>query len=326
MNLLEDIYYKKEYISLYLKEEEEIFKFNYSEGKFFFINIAIKKPIKKIGKKKLEEKYFDVESAYGYGGIYSNTCDNLFLNKALKKYRQYCIDNRVIADFSRIHPFNSTHHEIKEFYNLHILDRKTIVVDTKISNVERWKNYSAKVRNILRKCKKELIIRKSDDISTFFNLYYETMKRNNADNFYFFDKSYFKKLLSIKGTELYEVVLDNKVISASFIMYGKEICHYHLSANNYDYKKHNANYFILDSLFDIAHERGIQYFYLGGGRTNQEDDSLLRFKKKFAEIQKDFYITGIVHNQKIYDKYCQIWEEKNKQEVSYFLKYRLKST
>ena len=97
-----------------------------------------------------------------------------------------------------------------------------------------------------------------------------------------------------------------------------------LQANNYDYKKHNANYFILDSLFDIAHERGIQHFYLGGGRTNQEDDSLLRFKKKFSEIQKDFYIAGIVHNQEIYDKYCKIWDNEKKEEVKYFLKYRLK--
>ena len=46
MNLLEDIYYQKEYISLYLKDEEEIFEFNYSQGDFFFINIGIKKPIK----------------------------------------------------------------------------------------------------------------------------------------------------------------------------------------------------------------------------------------------------------------------------------------
>ena len=323
MNLLEDIYYQKEYISLYLKDEEEIFEFNYSQGDFFFINIAIKKPIKKIGEIILEEKYFDIETAYGYGGIYCNTNDDLFLKKALKNYKKYCKDNQVIADFSRIHPFNSTHKYIKEYYNLYVLDRKTISVDTALSNPERWSNYSAKVRNILRKCKRELIVRQSDDIDTFFHLYNKTMHKNNADDFYFFDRSYFEMLLSVKNIELYEVLLNDKVISASFIMYGKDICYYHLSANEYDYKKYNANYFILDSLFDIAHERGMQYFFLGGGRTNQEDDSLLKFKKKFSKIQSDFYIAGIVHNQAIYDKYCEIWEEKNKQEVTYFLKYRL---
>ena len=153
MNLLEDIYYQKEYISLYLKDEEEIVEFNYSQGDFFFINIAIKKPIKKIGEIILEEKYFDIETAYGYGGIYCNTNDDLFLKKALKNYREYCKDNQVIADFSRIHPFNSTHKYIKEYYNLYVFDRKTISVDTALSNPERWSNYSAKVRNILRKCK-----------------------------------------------------------------------------------------------------------------------------------------------------------------------------
>jgi hypothetical protein len=324
MNLLDDIYYQKEYISLYLKEGEEIFEFNYTEGDFLFTNLAIKRPIEKIGEIILEEKYFDIETVYGYGGIYSNTDNNLFLQKALEYYKEYCHENQVIADFCRIHPFNSTHKHIKEYYNLHVLDRKTVSVDTTLSNPERWSNYSAKVRNILRKCKRELIVRKSDDIDTFFHLYNKTMQKNNADDFYFFEKVYFEKLLSNQNVELYEVLLNDKVISASFIMYGKEICHYHLSANNYDYKKHNANYFILDSLFDIAHERGIQYFYLGGGRTNQEDDSLLRFKKKFSEIQKDFYIAGIVHNQEIYDKYCKIWDNEKKEEVKYFLKYRLK--
>ena len=56
MNLLDDIYYQKEYISLYLKEGEEIFEFNYTEGDFFFINLAIKRPIKKIGDIILEDK------------------------------------------------------------------------------------------------------------------------------------------------------------------------------------------------------------------------------------------------------------------------------
>ena len=99
MNLLDDIYYQKEYISLYLKEGEEIFEFNYTEGDFLFTNLAIKRPIEKIGEIILEEKYFDIETVYGYGGIYSNTDNNLFLQKALEYYKEYCHENQVIAPF-----------------------------------------------------------------------------------------------------------------------------------------------------------------------------------------------------------------------------------
>ena len=42
MNLLNDIYYSKDYISLYLKEKEEIFEFLYKDGDYIFYNLAIK--------------------------------------------------------------------------------------------------------------------------------------------------------------------------------------------------------------------------------------------------------------------------------------------
>lgn len=323
MNLLNDIYYQKDYVDLYKNEDSEIFEFYYTEGDSSFSNIAIKKPINNIGKTKLEGTYFDLETAYGYGGIYSNTEDQKFLNKAFDAYQKKCIESNIIADFSRIHPFNNTHLSLKDKFNLHVLDRKTIAVDTKLTNEIRWENYPSKLRNILRKGKKELTFRKSENINTFIELYNETMIKNNASEFYFFNKSYFEKLIALKNVDLYEVLYNNRVISATFVMFGEEIAHYHLSANDYEFRKHNANYFILDSLFDLAKEKGIKYFYLGGGRTNQEDDTLFRFKNKFSTIKKDFYIAGIIHNQIVYDKYCKIWDNEYQEDVKYFLKYRL---
>lgn len=325
MNLLNDIYYKKEYIELYLKDKEAVFEYRFEEGEYVFTNLAIKRPISKINDTQLKEIYYDLETAYGYGGIYSNTTDKVFLNKAFSAYSAYCKGEKIIADFSRVHPFNETHKEIKEFFDLYILDRKTVVVDSKLNEEKRWATYPTKIRTILRKCKKELIFRKSEDINTFLALYNETMKKNNADAFYFFDKQYFEKLISNPNIELYEVLIDDIVISATFVLFGEEIGHYHLSANNYEFRKHNANYFILDSLFNIAHQKGKKYFLLGGGRINAADDNLLRFKKKFSPLEKDFYIMGIVHNKEIYSKYCEIWEKTNNSEIRYFLKYRLEN-
>ena len=326
MDLTKDIYYDKEYLSLYLKKDEEIAEFSYKEDNYSFYHLAIKRPIKSIGEIKINDNYFDLETAYGYGGYYSNTSNIDFLNRALNKFDIYCKDNNIIAEFSRIHPFNKTPCDIKAYYDFFVLDRKTISVNTSLSTEKRWETYPSKLRTIIRKCKKELTFRKTTNLDAFIGLYEKTMLKNNADDFYYFDKSYFESLLKLKNVELYEVLHNDNVISASFVLFGQDIGHYHLSANDYENRKFNANYFILDSIFDIANEKGIKEFHLGGGRTNTEDDTLLRFKSKFSPSTQNFYISGKIHDKDIYNKYITLWEKGKDKHIEYpkfFLKYRL---
>jgi len=318
----DDIYYKKKYISLYLDQSQEIFEFEYKEDEKLFYNIAIKTPIIKIGNKKLTEKYYDLETVYGYGGICCNTDEKAFIDKALKLYSKYCFDNKIISEFTRFHPFNTSHSLMNSYYDLLIEDRDIVYVDTSITKEKRWKNYSSKMRTILRKCNKDLIFRRSTHLDSFQCLYKKTMQKNNADSFYFFDETYFEKLLLLKNIELYEVLYNNVVISSSFFMFSENFGHYHLSANDYEYRKCNANYFILDCIFEIAYEKNIPVFHLGGGRSNYEDDTLLKFKEKFSYLKKKFYISGKIFDKKIYDKYIAIWKSQSNKDVKYFLKYR----
>jgi len=323
MTILDDVYYRKDYVSLYLKNNDSLFKFKYEEEGKTLYNIAIKRPITAIGNIKTDGKFYDLETAYGYGGLYCNSDDNLFISKALQAYTSYCESENIIAEFMRIHPFNYSHQQFNSYFDLFIEDRKTVFVNTKLNKAERWANYPSKIRTILRKCEKELNFRKSDNINTFIDLYEATMAKNNADNFYYFDRNYFVNLLKIDGIELYEILYDEVVISASFFMFSKDLGHYHLSANHNDYRKLNANYFILDSIFEIAYERGVQVFHLGGGRTNSPEDSLLKFKSKFSVSTQAFFIAGKIFNQKKCDEYIDIWEKQSEKDIKYFLKYRL---
>ena len=323
MNLLNDIYYSKEYISLYLKDNEEIFEFKYKEDNFIFYNIAIKRPIMKIGNIDIRDGYFDLETAYGYGGFYLNTDNQEFIKIALDKYQQYCLEKKIIAEFIRFHPWNTFPQEQKEFLNMNIYDRDVVYVDLFLSKEERWKRYSSNTRNILRKCEKELVFQKSDNIEAFIELYEKTMDKNNATDFYYFSREYYEQLISNENIELYEIRQDGKIISMAFFMFSDELGHYHLSANDYEMRRYNANYFILDQIFEIAKHKGKRYFLLGGGTTSNKDDSLLKFKQKFSSLTKLFYISGKIYNNEIFSKYRQVWEQQSKEEIKYFLKYRL---
>ena len=322
-NLLNDIYYSKEYVSLYLKENEEIFEFEYKEDNLIFYNIAIKRPITKIGNEVVSDEYFDLETAYGYGGFYLNTENQEFIKIALKKYEQKCLEEKIIAEFIRFHPWNTFPYKYKEFLDMNIYDRDVVYVDLSLSKEQRWKNYSSNTRNILRKCERALVFQKTDDIEMFIELYEKTMDKNNAADFYYFSREYYEQLLDNRNIELYEVRQDNRTISMAFFMFGGEIGHYHLSANDYEMRKYNANYFILDQIFDIAKNKGEKYFLLGGGTTGSKDNSLLKFKQKFSPLIKQFYISGKIYNHEIYNKYIQAWEQQSKEEIRYFLKYRL---
>ena len=320
MNLLDDTYYLNEYISIYLQEGEELFDFRYEEGHNFLVNKTIKRPIKKIGNKIINDGFYDLESAYGYGGFLTNSSNEVFLSKAFKCYAQRCKEENIISEFVRFHPFNDFPLEHKKYLDFNIYDRDVVVISL---TDDILSSYTSKVRNTIKRASEKVTISKSINIDKFIELYNITMKKNNASDFYFFNKELFENLYALNEVELYEVIFENQIIAMAFFMEGSDLLHYHLSANNETSYKLNANYALLYALSKIAKERGKKYFILGGGSTPLDDDPLFKFKKKFSKETKPFYISGKIYNQEIYDKYLNIWEEQSKKNVRYFLKYRL---
>ena len=320
MNLSNDIYYNDDYVSLYIKENEELFSFEYKEGTKTFINKTIKRPILKIGNTQVDDGFYDLETAYGYGGFYTNTDDVIFINKAMKEYTQKCKDENIVAEFVRFHPFNKFPIDYTNLLNFNIHDRN-VVVKKLSENI--MASYNAKVRNAVKRATEKVEIQESENIDKFIELYNATMEKNDATDFYFFDKQYYINLLKSNEVKLYEVLHQDEVIAMGFFMFSSDIAHYHLSANSDISYKLNSNYALLDTMFHKAQELGIKYFLLGGGTTTEENDPLLKFKTKFSKELKPFYISGKIYNKEIYVKYNKLWEAQTNEDIKYFLKYRL---
>lgn len=320
MNLIDDIYYSNDYISLYLKDNEELFSFKYEENNKVFINKTIKRPILNIGNTTINDKCYDLETAYGYGGLYTNTDDQTFIKKAMEKYEQKCNEENIISEFTRFHPMNNFHTRCDNFFDFNFYDRDVVV-----KNLEEdiLASYSSKVRNTIKRATEKVTINESNNISKFIELYNVTMHKNNAEDFYFFNENYYNNLLQNKNIKLYEVIYDNEIIAMGFFMFSNDICHYHLSANTDISYKLNTNYALLHYMFETAKSNGQKYFILGGGTTSKKDDPLFKFKQKFSKDLKPFYISGKIYNREIYLKYNKIWQEQSKEDIKYFLKYRL---
>lgn len=320
MNLLNDIYYNDGYISLYLKDDEELFGFEYREDDNFFINKTIKRPIKKIGNIEVDDNLYDLETAYGYGGFYTNSDDKHFLQNAMNEYEKKCKDENIVAEFIRFHPFNDFPMLNADFFDFNIYDRDVVV---KNLSTDILSSYTSKVRNSVKRADEKILFQESKNINKFIELYNATMLKNDAGDFYFFEEDYYRNLINLENVKLYEIVFENEIIAMGFFILSNTIGHYHLSANTPISYKLNSNYALLHNMFNIAKDLGISYFMLGGGTTSNEDDPLLKFKKKFSKETKPFYISGKIYNKEIYDKYNKIWKEQSCEDVKYFLKYRL---
>lgn len=327
IDLLKDIYYSKEYASLYLAQGNTLFEFDYQDGQNRFHNLSIKRAIDRIGNVAVDDGYYDLETAYGYGGYCSTTEDQSFLQKAFNAYQQRCMDERIIAEFVRVHPYNTFSSAINRYMDFIALDRQTVSIDLTIPKVDRWSGYSSTTRNILRKATEALTFQEMEDIDGFMHLYQTTMEKNSATSFYYFPREYYEQLLVKKNVKLFAVMKDKHTINMSFVLLGKDLVHYHLSANDINFSKLNGNYVLLDSVCDYIklNYPGVLQFHLGGGRSSLGNDSLLAFKSKFSHIRNNFYITGKIFNRSVYQQYNEAFDATHSElkSAKFFLKYRM---
>jgi len=323
VHLQNDIYYLKDYSALYLNGGDSIYEYEYCEGQKRIVFRSIKRLIHQVAGTALDEPLYDLESQYGYGGPLTNDYSHDFLLRAFDAYKKKCIEEKIVSEFIRFHPFNQLG-DFDFLYDFHSKEREVVIVDLLSDVEERWKRYSKTTRNILRKtsCK---LIRSANVISIqqFQALYNKTMDKNQAGDFYYFGDDYFEHLSAIAGVDLLAVSLADEIVSCGYFMHSGDLAHYHLSANNADYIKENGNYELLDFAFDHAKAKGCKYMMLGGGRTSAIDDPLFQFKAKFSPVSLPFYISGVDFMPEKKQQLNKMWDAKHpERNLRLFQKYR----
>lgn len=330
----QDIYYTPEYYSLYE---------NYGDGKAmcfvfekdggialypFLIN-----SVNALGY-DLDKEYYDIQGAYGYNGVLIDSNEPSFIDDFYKKLDTYCEENNIIAEFSRFHPLIENQKYAQNYMQV-LFDRETIVVDLTKGYDEIWlKEYSSKNRNKIRKAQKtghssRIIAKPSrQEIEQFISIYYSNMKMAGAEEYYYFNNDFFYNIFTqLKKHVLLINIEDNNgqvVCSTIFFHYG-EFFHYHLSGRTAN-ADNSVNNFLLDEAVKYSQSLGAKTFHLGGGRSSDSDDSLLKFKSNFSNKRFSFYIGKKIHNPDIYNKVISNWEmkypEKTEKYKNYLLKYR----
>jgi lipid II:glycine glycyltransferase (peptidoglycan interpeptide bridge formation enzyme) len=319
-----DSYYSYEYGQLIAQKEKGKLKAAYFENDVTKIFYPFIKREVKTGNHDL----FDLVTPYGYGGPLLKG-ENSSINEFYRHFNRYCADNKIVSEVIRFHPLYRNHQICTENMEVEYI-RKTTAVDLSRPLEEIRESYSSLTkRNIIKAQKNNLSCivadKNPENIQEFFKMYTETMDRNSADEYYYFDeKQLTKQLTDTPQTQSYLLFaqLNNHIIAGVILFVGSEYAHYHLGGSYTEHLTLRPNNILFDYMIEFSKKQGVKQLHLGGGY--QEGDGLFKFKSSFTNSNHFGYYIG----KKIHDhvEYNNLVNKLNldSSEDSYFPLYRSK--
>lgn len=222
----QDIYYTRQYCKMSeLIEGGEAQLFVYEDKD----NIALYPYIKHmVDYKERDTLFYDIETAYGYGGPVVKKHDPDFENAFETAFLEYCQTDNIIAEFLRFHPLLENEKIFRREINV-LHNRKTVWINLEKSLDEIWmQDISTQNRNTIKKCVKNgLRVEISEDYDEFLEIYNQTMKKVGADDFYFFGKKYYDSVKIAPCYLLMRVRRDRETLAAAIFMEYGDYFHYH---------------------------------------------------------------------------------------------------
>lgn len=302
-----DIYFEGCYGALYEEKEQaslELFTYSSDHGEIQYR--YLKRPIPYLIS---DEQYYDIITPYGYGG------PNIVVDKGAEKlvyefqkaFAQHCKEQKIVSEFIRFHLLKNKEF-VNGFYGEAVCSGMNIIKDLCTPVLQ---DCSKSVKRSMKKARQQGLTvvydTSGERLNDFLTIYSSTMDRNGAENYYYFDESFFKRLnREMKGHYVYvHVLLDNKVIASGLTIYGTTYSYGFLGGTLRDYFSYNPATFLEIKSMEWLKEKEIEYYILGGGY--EPDDGIYRFKRSFAKTTGDvpFYIGKKIHEPNIYHQLVQ---------------------
>lgn len=321
-----DIYYNPEYVRLYEEDESAASCYVYAKKDDIYVYPFIKKSIPKLA------GYFDICTAYGYGGPISNSSDSVFLNEAYQCFYEESVKKNIVAELIKFHPLLRNHEFLMQNFKGNIMRMcSTVYVEIDIDEKQRWEGIytHANRKNINKARRNNLEIKIGQDDKSweaFRFLYAKTMRTNNAGKIYFFSPDYFRHIQKNLADNyvLVSCMYNGEIISVLLVLLGAVYAHCHLIGTAKEFMTLGVNNLLHHELILWCKKKGYEKLHIGGGRSDNDEDSLLGFKKNFSDKISDFYVGESVLNHQAYNQLCDRWRIENpgKEISNRLLKYR----
>lgn len=254
-------------------------------------------------------KYYDWTTPYGYGGpLTEGEISPEWIKAFMEELNQWCREHHIVSQFFRFHPLLQNQKILENVCDV-VYMKKTVYIDTTDKEII-FKNMTPNNRNMVRKAIKnevEIVMDRGERIEEFIKIYEATMRNNEAEEYYYFEREYFDYLIREMKNHIifFYAVYQGTPVSASIFFYNEKYMHYHLSGTLPEYRKVAAANLLLSEAANWAAEQGIEAFHLGGGVGIE--DSLLSFKKHFNRNGLlDFCIGRSIFDKKAFDELVEL--------------------
>ncbi|MBU1109527.1 MAG: GNAT family N-acetyltransferase [Candidatus Riflebacteria bacterium] len=267
--------------------------------------------------------FFDMQTAYGYGGPVIFGITPKTATEYCKSYTEWADNTNIVAEFVRFNPLLDSN-LTAEIYKLEV-NRKTVSMDLSENFASiLQQSASARQRNYRKAVKAGLKFVTLPDLSSFIEMYRQTMQRLTADEYYYFSSEYFAVLESLpENSRLFAGVENNncELLATGIYLLDRQSVHYHLGASTGAEKELQPNAFMMLEAARHTAQAGKNVLHLGGGLSFAEDDGLYRFKSGFSRQRHDFYIARKIHRPQQYKQFSDAWRAITGKEPGILLHY-----
>lgn len=293
----------------------------YRENKsMVFYPFLLKQIPPKIGGKG----FYDLETAYGYGGPIAFNCSSETINNYLEAFDCWARQNNVVAEFVRFNPLTLNHLDFSAYYRP-ALNRITCSI-TLHSDFDTTLNCCkpARRRNYHRARLAGLQFKILSDCHKFKTLYRQTMQRLHAPDYYYFSEASFAAIDEMSESErIYAAAetTEGELAAAAIFLLDHQSAHYHLGCSNPEFKHTQANAFLMLEFAGYAIEQKKQILHLGGGLSLADKDPLFVFKSGFSDNRHEFFIGRKIHRPELYRQFSERWHSLTGSEANILLHY-----
>lgn len=258
---------------------------------------------------KLDVLYYDIITAYGYGGALYFPVDGVEATDLAVGFDQsfvaFCQQEKIVSEFIRIDPTSGNYPEIEShFYSIRH-DNEHYFSQTNYSDDELLKqiNLSYHVRGIKRDKNRGFKVYCDQSVygcNDFYDLYSSTMQRHGQKGFLNLQKSFFEKFFEVNKGKFHVFFCCNEndqPLATAIIIHNKQQVEYFLAANIRTEHNHYASHILILEVIKWARDNGFETFHLGGGA-----ESLRNFKSSLSNASSDYFVGYRVHLPDIYEK------------------------
>lgn len=249
--------------------------------------------------------YKDFVSPYGYSGlIFRESTPIGIVEKAWEEIKKY-LDVHFISTFIRF-SLNTDY----SVFNEGVVPIMKNIRGEIIDYDTQWSNFENKVRKNVRRAKRENLLSEiidgkdlsEDQLHSFYDIYIDTMKRNDAAQKYYFSFEQFHSFSKLRGDlcAFCFIYDENKVVSVEMVLKSNDSIFSFLGGTLADAFKKRPNDFLKYSLINWARDKDLGYFVLGGGYGSE--DGIFKYKKTFFPNDVIDYCVGkFIHNEEVYN-------------------------